>query len=66
MDRGDRPLIGFCQFKVQVTDVNDNAPQFDRASYETSIYRMTAVGRSVVTVFADDSDAPINANVSLL
>ncbi|VDM28799.1 unnamed protein product [Toxocara canis] len=43
-DRGERPLIGFCQFTVQVVDVNDNAPQFDRASYETSISRNVAVG----------------------
>uniref|UniRef100_A0A915AWG2 Cadherin domain-containing protein n=1 Tax=Parascaris univalens TaxID=6257 RepID=A0A915AWG2_PARUN len=63
-DKGERPLIGFCQFTVQVVDVNDNAPQFDRASYETSISRNVAIGYSVVTVFADDSDAPQNARIT--
>ncbi|XGW19739.1 hypothetical protein V3C99_003519, partial [Haemonchus contortus] len=63
-DRGDRPLIGFCQFSIEVVDVNDNAPQFDRASYETSISRSEAVGTSILTVFAFDTDAPHNANVT--
>ncbi|TKR62057.1 hypothetical protein L596_026067 [Steinernema carpocapsae] len=62
-DKGDRPLIGFCQFTVQVMDVNDNAPQFDRASYETSIPRAARPMTSVVTVYADDSDAPQNAQI---
>ncbi|EPB72826.1 cadherin domain protein [Ancylostoma ceylanicum] len=63
-DRGDRPLIGFCQFSIEVVDVNDNAPQFDRASYETSISRSETVGTSILTVFAFDNDAPHNANVT--
>uniref|UniRef100_A0A0N4VH37 Cadherin egf lag seven-pass g-type receptor n=1 Tax=Enterobius vermicularis TaxID=51028 RepID=A0A0N4VH37_ENTVE len=80
-DKGEPPLIGFCQFTVQVKDVNDNAPQFDRASYETSISKTAPIGYakktscekyyvffcccySVVTVFADDSDAPQNARIT--
>lgn len=76
-DRGDRPLIGFCQFSVEVVDVNDNAPQFDRASYETSVSRSETIGyigysiedpmsyrTSVVTVFAYDMDAPHNARIT--
>jgi hypothetical protein len=63
-DRGERPLIGFCQLKVEVIDVNDNKPQFERSSYETSVHRKSAVGTSVVTVFADDRDAPANAKVT--
>lgn len=43
-DKGERPLIGFCQFNVQILDVNDNAPQFHRAFYETSISRNVNVG----------------------
>ncbi|CAJ0575569.1 unnamed protein product, partial [Mesorhabditis spiculigera] len=63
-DRGERPLIGFCQFTVDVVDVNDNSPQFDRASYETSVSRSEAIGTSVVTVFAYDQDAPHNARIT--
>ncbi|VDN56530.1 unnamed protein product [Dracunculus medinensis] len=63
-DKGERPLIGFCQFTVQIVDINDNAPQFDRASYETSISRSVSVGYSVITIFADDADAPHNARIT--
>ncbi|CAL2028181.1 unnamed protein product [Caenorhabditis brenneri] len=63
-DRGDRPLIGFCQFSVEVVDVNDNAPQFERPSYETSVSRYEAIGTSVITVFAFDNDAAHNAEIS--
>ncbi|KJH45916.1 cadherin domain protein [Dictyocaulus viviparus] len=63
-DRGDRPLIGFCQFSIEVVDVNDNAPQFDRASYETSVSRSESIGTSILTVFAFDTDAPHNANIT--
>ncbi|CAD6190829.1 unnamed protein product [Caenorhabditis auriculariae] len=63
-DRGDRPLIGFCQFSVEVVDENDNAPQFERAAYETSVSRGESVGTSVITVFAFDNDAAHNAEIS--
>ncbi|CAB3408176.1 unnamed protein product [Caenorhabditis bovis] len=63
-DRGDRPLIGFCQFSVEVVDVNDNAPQFELPSYETSVSRFESVGTSVITVFAYDNDAAHNAEIS--
>lgn len=38
-DKGDRPLIGFCQITVTVDDVNDNKPQFEHLAYETSVHR---------------------------
>ncbi|VDM15554.1 unnamed protein product, partial [Wuchereria bancrofti] len=63
-DKGERPLIGFCQFTVQVLDINDNAPQFDRSFYETSISRNVDIGYLVITVFADDADAPQNARIT--
>ncbi|KRX24151.1 Neural-cadherin, partial [Trichinella nelsoni] len=63
-DKGTRPLIGFCQFTVTVLDENDNSPEFDRATYEASVSRSTPVGQSVLTVFADDRDAPNNAKIA--
>uniref|UniRef100_A0A7E4VRE3 Secreted protein n=2 Tax=Panagrellus redivivus TaxID=6233 RepID=A0A7E4VRE3_PANRE len=63
-DRGERPLIGFCQFTVQILDVNDNAPEFERTLYETSISRDTQPGASVLTVLADDRDSAPNARIS--
>jgi hypothetical protein len=56
-DRGDRPLIGFCQFTVQIDDVNDNAPAFDRPLYEVSMGRATRAGTIALTVLAEDRDA---------
>ena len=63
-DKGERPLIGFCQFSVQILDVNDNAPEFDRTIYETSISRNTRPGASVLTVIADDRDSSQNAKLT--
>ncbi|KAE9548545.1 hypothetical protein FO519_008238, partial [Halicephalobus sp. NKZ332] len=63
-DKGERPLIGFCQFSVQVLDVNDNPPEFDRPIYETSISRSTQPGASVLTVVADDRDSAQNAKIT--
>ncbi|KAI1722266.1 cadherin domain-containing protein [Ditylenchus destructor] len=63
-DKGERPLIGFCQFSVQILDVNDNAPQFDRSLYETSLAKNSMPGSSVLTVLAEDSDSPANAQVA--
>ena len=63
-DGGDRPLIGFCQFKVHVEDVNDNAPTFDRPLYETSMARGTRTGAAVLTVLAEDRDALVASFLS--
>jgi len=49
---------------VEVVDINDNSPQFERPSYETSVSRFEAVGTSVITVFAFDNDAAHNAEIT--
>lgn len=51
-------------FEWITLDVNDNDPVFSRSAYETSISRGSPVGASVLTVFAEDSDSPINAQIS--
>uniref|UniRef100_A0A914QFP9 Cadherin domain-containing protein n=1 Tax=Panagrolaimus davidi TaxID=227884 RepID=A0A914QFP9_9BILA len=63
-DKGERPLIGFCQFTVQVIDFNDNSPEFERPIYETSISRSIQPGASVLTVLADDRDSAPNARIT--
>lgn len=63
-DKGERPLIGFCQFTVQILDVNDNAPQFTRSTYETSISRGSPIGSSVLSVLAEDGDSTMNAQIT--
>jgi hypothetical protein len=57
-------LIGFCQFTIQVEDLNDNAPVFDRPIYETQMGRATRIGTSILTVLAEDRDAPRNARIT--
>ncbi|KAF8368118.1 hmr-1, partial [Pristionchus pacificus] len=63
-DNGDRPLIAFCSFSIEIEDVNDNAPLFDRDSYTASIWRYTNEGTNILTVVATDLDAPQNGRIT--
>uniref|UniRef100_A0A0N4ZYG1 Cadherin domain-containing protein n=1 Tax=Parastrongyloides trichosuri TaxID=131310 RepID=A0A0N4ZYG1_PARTI len=63
-DKGERPLIGFCNFLVTIVDINDNPPSFERSSYETSISRNVLPGFSIITVTAEDSDASHNSRIT--
>ena len=42
--------------EVQITDVNDNPPQFDRTSYDVSISEDVAVNSTILQVRATDYD----------
>lgn len=57
-------MIGFCQFTVQILDLNDNVPQFDRTQYETTIARTTRPGSAILSVTAEDADFQENARIS--
>ena len=50
--------------EVFVTDVNDNAPQFSRQSYQVSLPENTPPWKSVLTVLASDADDGTNAAVT--
>lgn len=45
-------------------DINDNAPQFDRLLYETSLAKNAMIGSLVLTVFAEDNDSPGNSQIT--
>ncbi|KAG8184279.1 hypothetical protein JTE90_004606 [Oedothorax gibbosus] len=62
-DRGVPPLEGVCSFKVEITDVNDNAPLFHRSEYHENIKQDTPVGNNVLRVAASDEDADNNGVV---
>ena len=62
-DRGTTPLSSTTAVEIIVTDVNDNAPVFDRQEYKTSINEDDIVGSSVLTVHADDADSDNNGRV---
>ena len=49
---------------IDVTDKNDNAPQFSKSVYSTSIPSTSVIGTSITVVVAKDDDIGDNANVS--
>ncbi|XP_062250213.1 protocadherin beta-18-like [Platichthys flesus] len=58
LDERDSPL--------EISDVNDNAPVFERSSYEANIVENNTPGLSVFTVKARDADWNQNARVSYI
>ncbi|XP_026186693.1 protocadherin gamma-A11-like [Mastacembelus armatus] len=51
---------------LQISDVNDNAPVFERSSYEAYIVENNTPGLSIFTVKARDADWNQNARVSYI
>lgn len=49
---------------VEITDENDNIPQFTQTSYETMLDENTPVGSSILKVMATDSDKGKNSFVT--
>ncbi|XP_078621210.1 cadherin EGF LAG seven-pass G-type receptor 2-like [Branchiostoma floridae x Branchiostoma japonicum] len=48
---------------IEVTDVNDNWPMFDRDDYNSSTYRDVPTTEVLVTVSATDQDSGVNAQL---
>ncbi|KAF7994833.1 hypothetical protein HCN44_004305 [Aphidius gifuensis] len=69
-DNGFFRLTDVCSFKVIIEDINDNAPVFDRVSYDESVPKDLPVGRRVMTLSATDIDdgnkAVVRFNISSL
>ena len=53
--------VGYCQFTVQIEDVNDHHPEFTVAVFEVSVKRDLAAGSEVLKVEAVDPDLGDNA-----
>ncbi|XP_025116175.1 neural-cadherin-like [Pomacea canaliculata] len=62
-DGGNPSLQGWCAFRLQVQDINDNAPKFDKTQYISNITIDTRVGTTFLTVRAYDNDTGVNAEV---
>ncbi|XP_001603649.2 DE-cadherin isoform X2 [Nasonia vitripennis] len=62
-DNGRPQLDDVCTFKVTVTDINDNAPVFDKVSYTESVPQDLSIGREVMRVSATDIDDGVNSVV---
>ncbi|CAG0919365.1 unnamed protein product [Notodromas monacha] len=64
VDGGKPPLNDVCVLHIEVTDVNDNKPLFDRVEYEASLPKDTQVGAEVLGISAADIDDGENAVIN--
>ncbi|XP_041845396.1 protocadherin gamma-A11-like isoform X34 [Melanotaenia boesemani] len=65
-DEGVPSLSSSVTLTLQISDVNDNAPVFERSSYEAYIVENNTPGVSIFTVKATDVDWNQNARVSYI
>nr|XP_040030911.1 protocadherin beta-16-like isoform X47 [Gasterosteus aculeatus aculeatus] len=65
-DEGVPSLSSSVNLTLQISDVNDNAPVFERSSYEAYIVENNTPGLSIFTVKARDADWNQNSRVSYI
>ncbi|XP_034037012.1 protocadherin beta-8-like [Thalassophryne amazonica] len=65
-DEGVPSLSSSVTLTLQISDVNDNAPVFDKSSYEAYIVENNTPGLSIFIVKATDADWNQNARVSYI
>nr|XP_024660633.1 protocadherin gamma-A2-like [Maylandia zebra] len=65
-DEGVPSLSSSVTLTLHISDVNDNAPVFERSSYEAYIVENNTPGLSIFTVKATDADWNQNAHVSYI
>ncbi|XP_062381343.1 protocadherin beta-16-like [Sardina pilchardus] len=65
-DNGEPSLMNSHTLSLQVSDVNDNAPVFEKSSYEAFVMENNSPGLSVFTVKAIDADWNQNARISYM
>ncbi|XP_024919230.1 protocadherin alpha-8-like [Cynoglossus semilaevis] len=63
-DCGESPLSTFKTLNIQISDVNDNSPQFQQTSLEFYLTENNVAGKSICSVSATDKDLNDNAAVS--
>ncbi|XP_059378024.1 putative protocadherin beta-18 [Carassius carassius] len=65
-DEGVPSLSSSVTLSLKISDVNDNAPVFDKSTYEASVQENNTPGLSIFTVRARDADFNQNARVSYI
>ncbi|XP_049324695.1 protocadherin beta-16-like isoform X20 [Astyanax mexicanus] len=65
-DEGVPSLSSSVSLRLQISDVNDNAPVFERSRYEAFVVENNTPGPSIFTVKARDADSNQNARVSYI
>lgn len=63
-DTGTPPLHASTTINLQVTDINDNAPEFESNLYETNVMEVSDPGTSVIQVLATDKDEGNNSAIT--
>uniref|UniRef100_A0A3Q3IEL2 Cadherin domain-containing protein n=1 Tax=Monopterus albus TaxID=43700 RepID=A0A3Q3IEL2_MONAL len=63
-DCGEPPLSTFKTLNIQVSDVNDNAPQFSQNSLQFYLLENNIAGNVIFSISATDSDLNDNAAIS--
>ena len=63
-DKGTPSLKSSVHCKITVTDVNDNRPQFEKTSYDISVYENTPSKTKILDIRATDADINDNGKVS--
>ncbi|XP_049536500.1 protein dachsous [Anopheles darlingi] len=62
-DTGNPPLHAAKDIFLTVTDINDNAPEFERDEYQANVMEVADPGTSVVQVMAIDRDEGNNSAI---
>uniref|UniRef100_A0A3B1ITV3 FAT atypical cadherin 1a n=1 Tax=Astyanax mexicanus TaxID=7994 RepID=A0A3B1ITV3_ASTMX len=62
-DGGTPALSDMATVNINVTDVNDNSPVFGQAVYAAVVSEDADLGKTILTVVADDADGPSNNQV---
>ncbi|XP_071500853.1 protein dachsous-like [Diadema antillarum] len=63
-DHGNPVLSQLTTVRIEITDVNNNSPQFEEDIYSGHVPENAALGENVVTVTANDIDlSPENSNI---
>ncbi|XP_056455869.1 protocadherin alpha-8-like isoform X4 [Gadus chalcogrammus] len=62
-DGGKPPRSGTLQITVNVEDVNDNVPLFDKSLYKAMVFENTPQGTRVLTVHANDLDEGLHSEI---
>ncbi|XP_046739792.1 cadherin-related tumor suppressor [Diprion similis] len=62
-DNGVNRLRDKVKVTIYVTDVNDNAPQFQRIPYKVQVSEGAAIGTQLLRVYTSDADESLNGDV---
>ncbi|XP_072447344.1 protocadherin gamma-A5-like [Chiloscyllium punctatum] len=63
MDAGNTPLSSKNTIRVEISDINDNAPKFTQSLYKASVMENNDIGVSIFSISAFDPDIGLNARL---